>query len=122
MNTTDKFMENSKDNGICIVPKGMLQYQREVISMSEDSKNLLNKVYRDISEELGLDAAMTIHHMFKGTQVCFPVKFFDPKYVKEMIVQEYDGKNTAMLAKKYDYSEKTVRRIIRASLKKPSDN
>lgn len=114
----EKNKENVKDNGICTVPKGMLQYPLEVVEMSEYNTNLFHKVYREISEKLGIEAALTIHQMFKGTQVNFPVRFFDAKCVKEMIVQEYDGDNLQMLARKYDYSEKSVRRIIKDSVKK----
>ncbi len=84
--------------------------------MAQQNSNLLHKVYREISEELGIEAALTIHKMFRGTQVSFPVRFFDTQCVKEMIIQEYDGTNIAALAKKYDYSEKTIRRIIKESI------
>ena len=111
-------MDKYKDNGICIVPKDMIQFIQEVMEVSQQNKNLLNKVYREISEQLGIEAALTIHHMFKGTQICFPVRFLDTQCVKEMIIQEYNGSNITTLAKKYDYSEKTVRRIIKDSTKK----
>ena len=114
----DKHMENVKDNGICTVPRGMVQYSHEVMNMGEYDKNLFHKVYREISEQLGIEAALTIHQMFKGTQVNFPVRFFDTQCVKEMIIKEYDGTNAKMLARKYDYSEKSVRRIIKESAKK----
>lgn len=114
----DKFKENVKDNGICTVPRDMLQYPLEVVKVSEYNTNLFHKVYKEISEKLGIEAALTIHQMFKGTQVNFPVKFFDTKCVKEMIIQEYDGDNLQMLARKYDYSEKSVRRIIKESVKR----
>lgn len=86
--------------------------------MEEYDENLFNKVYREISDELGVEAALTIHHMFKGTQVCFPVRFLDPGCVRRMIIKEYNGKNAAALAKKYDYSEKTIRRIIKDNIRK----
>lgn len=114
----DKFKENVKDNGICTVPRDMLKYPLEVVQVGEYDTNLFHKVYKEISEKLGIEAALTIHQMFKGTQVNFPVKFFDTKCVKEMIIQEYDGDNLQMLARKYDYSEKSVRRIIKDSVKK----
>lgn len=111
-------MDKYKDNGICMVPEAVLQYPQEVIEMSQYNVNLFNKVYKEISEELGIEVALTIHHMFKGTQVCFPVRFLDTQCVKEMILKEYDGTNVSALARKYDYSEKTVRRIIKESVKK----
>lgn len=81
--------------------------------MSDYDKNSFHKVYREISERLGIEVALTIHQMFKGTQVCFPVRFLDNQCVKEMIIKEYDGTNTKKLAIKYDYSEKSIRRIIK---------
>ncbi|MGN0163079.1 MAG: Mor transcription activator family protein [Candidatus Ornithomonoglobus sp.] len=114
-------MDKHRDNGICIVPKNVLQYPHEVFAMAQYDINLFNKVYREISEELGIEAALTIHQMFKGTQINFPVRFLDVQCVKEMIVKEYDGKNIKALAKKYDYSEKSIRRIIKESLRKEKE-
>ena len=65
---------------------------------------------------MGMDAAMEIYQMFKGQQISFPTRFFNPAKIHQIIVQEYDGTNTRTLAIKYGYSEKTVRRIIKDSL------
>ena len=117
-----KTIDNSKDkfpvNGICTAPNTMLKCVSEVVNMSQYDINLFHKVYREISEELGVEAALTLHQMFKGTQVNFPVRFLDSKCVKKMIIQEYNGRNIKALAKKYDYSEKSVRRMIRESIEK----
>ena len=117
-----KAIDNSKDkfpvNGICTAPNTMLKCVSEVVNMSQYDINLFHKVYREISEELGVEAALTLHQMFKGTQVNFPVRFLDSKCVKKMIIQEYNGRNIKALAKKYDYSEKSVRRMIRESTEK----
>ena len=40
----------------------------------------------------------------------------NPERIQKIILQEYDGTNIKMLAIKYGYSEKTVRRIIRESV------
>ena len=82
-----------------------------------DDSILLNSVYREISERLGMNAAMTIHQMFKGQQISFPTRFFDPTMVQQVIIQEYDGTNVRTLAVKYNYSEKTIRRIIKEHIK-----
>ena len=86
--------------------------------MAENDPELLNAVYREISEKMGMDAAMEIYRMFKGQQISFPTRFFNPEKVQQMIVQEYDGTNIRTLAIKYEYSEKTVRRIVKESLEK----
>lgn len=90
-----------------------LQWDKEVMKMAENNPELLNTVYREISEKLGMDTAMNIYQMFKGQQISFPVRFFNPKKIQQLIVSEYDGTNIRLLATKYNYSEKTVRRMIK---------
>ena len=87
------------------------------MEMAENDFELLNNVYRDIADQLGMDTAMEIYKMFKGQQICFPVRFFNPSRIQQIMVQEYNGSNIRELAKRYDYSEKSVRRIIKESVK-----
>lgn len=87
-----------------------------VMEMAEQDSEFLNSVYREISEKMGIDAAMEIYQMFKGQQICFPVRFFNSSKIHRMIAEEYDGTNLRSLAAKYSYSEKTIRRIIKKSL------
>ena len=84
--------------------------------MAEKDPELLNGVYREISEKLGMDTAMEIYKMFRGQQINFPVRFFSPAKVQQIILKEYNGENIRALAIKYNYSEKTVRRIIKDNL------
>lgn len=84
--------------------------------MAENDPELLNAVYREVSEKLGMDAAMEIYQMFKGQQINFPVRFFNPVRIQRIIAEEYDGTNIRTLAIKYNYSEKTVRRIIKENI------
>lgn len=84
--------------------------------MAENDPELLNAVYKEVSEKMGMDAAMEIYRMFKGQQISFPTRFFNPAMIRKVIIQEYDGSNVRMLATKYGYSEKTVRRMIKESL------
>ena len=86
--------------------------------MAESSPELLNAVYREVSEKLGMDTALEIYRMFRGQQISFPVRFFNPVMIQQAIIEEYDGTNVRMLATKYDYSEKTIRRIIKESVEK----
>lgn len=67
--------------------------------MSQYNIDMFHKVYKEISEELGIEAALTIHQMYKGTQVSFPTRILDTQIVKEMIAKEYDGTNLKALAK-----------------------
>ena len=92
--------------------------------MEEKESNLFNTVYREIGAELGLDAAIRVYQMFKGQQITFPIHLFDSKLIQRSIIGEYDGTNIRELAKKYGYSEKTIRRMIKDSLEEdtPENN
>lgn len=84
--------------------------------MAQQDVALLNTIYKEISEKLGMDTALEIYQMFKGQQINFPVRFFHPAKIQQVILEEYDGTNLRPLAAKYNYSEKTIRRIIKESL------
>lgn len=109
-------MDKYKDIGILLEHSHSLKLSKEVMWMAVNDPELLNAVYREVSEKMGMDAAMEIYRMFKGQQISFPTRFFNPAKIQQIIVQEYDGTNIRTLAIKYGYSEKTVRRIIRDSL------
>jgi Mor family transcriptional regulator len=57
-----------------------------------------------------------MYENYRGLQVTFPTRLFNSDYVKAKIPQEYDGTNIKQLAKKYGYSEKSVRRILKENL------
>lgn len=109
-------MDKYKEDGIILEQPDLLEYGNEVIRMAEKDSELLNMVYKEIADNLGMDVAMDIYKMFKGQQITFPVRFFNPTRIQRIIIQEYDGTNIKSLATKYNYSEKTVRRIIRDSV------
>lgn len=111
-------MDKYKDIEIILKRLEVLEYGREVKEMAIKDPELLNTVYKEISERLGMDTAMEIYRMFKGQQISFPVRFFNPSKIQKLIIEEYDGTNLKILATKYNYSEKTVRRIIKESLDK----
>ena len=102
--------------GIRLENLDLVEFPKEVMQMAEKDSEILNAVYREISEKLGMDTAMEIYQMFKGQQINFPVRFFNPTQIQQIIVKEYDGTNIRTLAIKYNYSEKTIRRIIKDSL------
>ena len=109
-------MDKPKDNGIILAQLNLLNLPQEVGQMAQKDPELLNTIYKEISEKMGMDAAMDIYQLFKGQQICFPIRFFNPARIQKCIVQEYDGSNIRTLAIKYNYSEKTVRRIIKESV------
>ena len=111
-------MDKYKDIEIILKSLEVLEYGKEVTERAIKDPELLNNVYKEISERLGMDTAMEIYRMFKGQQISFPVRFFNPAKIQKLIIEEYNGTNLKILATKYNYSEKTVRRIIKESLRK----
>ena len=84
--------------------------------MADNESELFNEVYREICATIGVDGAIAIYQMYKGQQITFPIHLFNAKRIQHSIIKEYDGTNIKDLAKKYGYSEKTVRRMIKDSL------
>ena len=78
---------------------------------------LYHSIYREIYELVGADATEQIYERFKGQQISFPVRLYSPEMIQQRVALEYDGTNVHELAKKYDYSEKTIRRMIKESSK-----
>ena len=111
-------MDKTKDFEIRLENANLLNLSKEVVQMAENDSGLLNAVYKEISEKLGMNAAIEIYRLFKGQQISFPVRFFNPARIQQIIVKEYDGTNIRTLAIKYSYSEKTIRRIIKNDQKK----
>ena len=110
-------MDKYKDNGILLINLDLVEYCKEVVSMGGDSDlALFNAIYNDISERFGIDIAIHMYETYKGLQVTFPTRLFNPEYVKAKIPLEYDGTNIKQLAKKYGYSEKSIRRILKENL------
>ncbi len=74
----------------------------------------LNDVYRDIADEIGVENTLAIYKMFRGTQVSFPSRLFSKEHIHDAIITEYDGSNVSQLAQKYNYSERSVWRILKS--------
>ena len=110
------YRDKRKDNEILLGNYNPVKLSKEVMRMAENDPELLNSVYKEVSEKLGMDIAIELYRLFRGQQISFPMRFFNPERIQKIIVQEYDGTNIKVLAIKYGYSEKTVRRIIRDSV------
>ena len=140
-------MDKYKDNGILLVRNKGVKYERKENTVDDsvfaDRHSLLkedvhfdtqtaseeenvdketelyNAVYKEISEIVGLDATLKIYLRFKGQQISFPVRLYNPNLIQQKVIKEFDGTNIQELAQKYDYSEKTIRRMIRDSVEEP---
>ena len=113
-------MDNRKENEILLVRDTVLEYRGEVEDMKKEIE-LYNDIYKEISEIVGLEATLKIYLRFKGQQISFPVRLYNPHLIQQNVIKEYDGTNIAELARKYDYSEKTIRRMIKDSLEEDKE-
>ena len=109
------------ENGISLGNEKMIEFCRKELSDVERESELYNTVYKEISEIVGLDATLKIYLRFKGQQVNFPVRLYNPHLIQQNVIKEFDGTNVTELAHKYDYSERTIRRMIRDSVEETED-
>lgn len=77
----------------------------------------LNEVYRDIADEIGIENTLAIYNLFHGTQISFPNRLFSKEYTYKAIISEYKGDNVPQLAQKYNYSERSIWRILKTKNK-----
>lgn len=89
-------------------------FKASEVTLLNESLEGLNDVYRDIADEIGVENALAIYNLFRGTQVSFPSRLFSKDYIHKAIISEYNGNNVPQLAQKYNYSERSVWRILKA--------
>ena len=86
--------------------------ERDVALLGNDLSGL-NEVYRDIADEIGIENTIAIYNLFHGTQVSFPSRLFSKEHIHKAIINEYNGTNIPQLAQKYNYSERSIWRILK---------
>jgi len=114
-------MDKHKENRIFNVQTNDVEWSQKEVDVLKKESELYNTVYREMSEIVGLDATLKIYLRFKGQQITFPVRLYNPQMIQQNVIKEFDGTNIRALAKKYDYSEKTIRRMIRDSVADSED-
>ncbi len=78
----------------------------------QKNADLYNGIYRELSDILGDEAAVKLYLLFKGQQISFPIRLYSPEKIRRQVQKEYNGANLHELARKYSYSEKTIRRML----------
>lgn len=73
----------------------------------------LNGIYKEMAEVLNFETVVMIFEHFKGQQVTFPTKLMSTEFTIRQILREYNGKNVKMLAKKYGFSERWIRKVVK---------
>ena len=76
-------------------------------------REYLNGAYSELAEILGVDAVLKIHSAYRGQQIFFPVDLFSKEFIRQQIIDEYNGYNVKQLATKYGYTEKWVKKILK---------
>ena len=96
-----------------MTPNNNYCYGQEMKNLKNDLSGL-NDVYRDIADEIGVENTIAIFNLFRGTQVSFPNRLFSKEYTHKAIVTELNGNNVPDLARKYNYSERSIWRILKS--------
>ncbi len=89
--------------------------QKSDVNLLGNELNGLNDVYREIADEIGIENAVAIYRLFHGTQVSFPSRLFSKEHIHNAIINEYNGDNVLQLAQKYNYSERSIWRILKSN-------
>lgn len=87
------------------------------VNLLGDDFSGLNEVYRELADEMGIENTIIIFNLFHGTQISFPNRLFSKEYTHKAIIEEFNGKNIPQLAQKYNYSERSIWRIIKSGKK-----
>ncbi len=107
MNNT--FYNTQKNVYNCLKNKG-------VVNVGVDNISALNDVYKELVELIGYDNTMILYTHFKGQQITFPVKLYNPESICEMVKSQYDGKNAKQLSRTYGYSERWIKELIKKGI------
>jgi len=75
------------------------------------SLEALNPIYRQLYDLVGEENMLSIYADMRGIQVTFPAHLYDGQAVRRIIVKSKG--TSAVLAKKYGYSQKWVRTVIK---------
>lgn len=89
-------------------------FDSQEVELLENDLSGLNDVYKDIANEIGLENTLIIFKLFHGTQISFPNRLFSKEYTHKAIISEYNGTNIPQLAQKYNYSERSIWRILKS--------
>ena len=73
----------------------------------------LNGIYKDVAEHLGMNITQLVYEHYKGLQVTFLRRLLSRNYVVDRVCLEYDGTNSKALARKYGYSERVIRNMLK---------
>lgn len=80
------------------------------MSISADE---FNEIYKELSELIGIENTLKLYRHLKGQQVSFPVRLYSKDFVTRTVKKEYNGKNSKSLARRYGYSERWIKELLK---------
>ena len=72
----------------------------------------LSGAYSEMAQIIGINDTYKVYKYFRGQQITFPLKFYTPKCIAGMLLEEFDGSNIHDLTRKYGYSESRIRQLL----------
>jgi len=66
-----------------------------------------------MADLIGYDSTVKLYNHFKGQQITFPIRLFNPEYIKNVLKTKYDGTNAKNLAREYGYSERWIKELVK---------
>ena len=84
-----------------------------------DADNLAG-IYKEIAVETDIDTAIAMFRMFNGQQIVFPKRLYNKNYIRQYIIENYNGKNIRKLSQELNYSDRRIRQILNEELYKHS--
>lgn len=73
----------------------------------------LAPIYKEIADEIGVDNTIKFFNQFKGQQITFPQRLYSTEYVAAYIHDNRGTMSVRELARKFDYTERSIRKFMR---------
>ena len=70
-------------------------------------------IYEQIARVIGEEETIKLYKEFRGQQITFPQRLYNPNYVAAYVKENYNGKNIHELAREFNYSERRVREFLK---------
>ena len=79
-------------------------------------------VYCEMAELVGIENTYKIYEHFKGQQMNFPQRIYSIQYVEKYVKENYDGTNLREFAKKFNYSERRIRQLLKGNIEETEED
>ncbi len=85
----------------------------EGVGVNDIKQENLTERYKELYSLIGLENTLLVYKAFKGQQISFSVRIISQECIHDQIISEYNGSNIKEISKKYGYSERWVRELIK---------